>query len=172
MNKSKLNNSKTYKPKTDLLYFGLGAVVKNIIPELKVSYSRGKQFLGKVNSASDVADFIRTTYAKDQIELQEAVVILYLNTANEIIGYYKHSVGVINATLVDVRIVFSVALRCLATSMIVSHNHPSGSLKPSKMDIELTEDLAKAASTLQIQLLDHVIVTKYDYYSFADHNKL
>jgi DNA repair protein RadC len=170
MNKNRKN--KVYKQTPDVLYLGLAGMIDNYIPELKVSYNRGQQFLGKVSKADEVADFIKKTYGKGQIELQEAFVVLYLNTANEIIGYYKHSKGAINATLVDSRIIFSVALNCLAVSIILSHNHPSGNIKPSSADIALTDKLQKAGEVLEIKVLDHVIVTKNDYYSFVDHGKL
>lgn len=164
--------ARTYKQDKEILYFGLAGIPKNFVPEIKVRYNKGKVFLGKVTRSEEVATFIRKTYGDGEIELQEAFVILYLNTANEIIGYYKHTKGAIAATIVDTRIVFSVALQCLATSMILSHNHPSGNIQPSEADIRLTNKLEQAGELLEIRVLDHVIVTKNNYYSFADHGKL
>jgi DNA repair protein RadC len=168
------NNKKSrkYMPKQDVIYFGLAGIPKNFVPELKVRYNKGKLFLGKVTRSEEVATFIRKIYGDGEIELQEAFVILYLNTANEIIGYYKHTKGAIAATIVDTRIVFSVALQCLATRIILSHNHPSGNIQPSEADLHLTNKLEQAGELLEIRVLDHVIITKNNYYSFADHGKI
>ena len=124
MKRLKQYKSKNYKPQADILYFGLGGLPANFIPEIKVNYNRGKLFLGKVSKSDHVAEFIRNVYQAGTIQLQEYFIVLYLNQQNEIIGYYKHSVGAINATIVDQRIVFAVALKSLATSIILAHNHP------------------------------------------------
>lgn len=172
MDQYKKKNFTKYPQNQDVIYLGLAGIPKDFIPELKVRYNKGKLFLGKVTQASEVANFIRKIYGAGEIELQEAFVILYLNTANEIIGYYKHTKGAISATIVDTRIVFSVALKCLATKIILSHNHPSGNIQPSDADIKLTDKLEQAGNLLEIQILDHVIVTRNNYYSFADHGKI
>ena len=151
----------------------LGNVPEIEVPELQVVYNRssGKQFLGKVSSSEDVATFIKRTF-RDDIELQEQFIVLYLSQSNNIIGYYRHSKGSINATVADIRIVLGTALKCAAISMVVSHNHPSGNTNPSRADEQLTQKLKDAASTMDIKLLDHVIVTRDSYYSFADQGML
>src|SRR5258705_976712 len=148
----------------------LGNIPEIVIPELQVSYDRssGKQFLGSIYSPEDVAIFIKRTFGNGEIELQEQFIVLYLNQAHNIIGYYKHSKGAINAIVADIRIIPAAALGCIAVSMIISHNHPSGSLKSSCADDEFTGQLKVAAATHNIKLLDHIIVTKEGHYSYAD----
>lgn len=152
----------------------LGNVPEIVIPELQVTYDRssGKQFLGSIYSSEDVAIFIKRTFGKGEIELQEQVVVLYLNQAHNIIGYYRHSKGAINATVADIRIILATALTCMAVSLIISHNHPSNNLKNSRADDDLTGQLKTAAAIHNIKLLDHIIVTKEGHYSYADQGLL
>src|SRR5258706_3169133 len=133
-----------------------------VILELQVTYDRssGKQFLGSIYSPEDVAIFIKRTFGKGEIELQEQFVVLYLNQPHNIIGYYRHSKGAINAIVADIRIILAAALGCIAVSMIISHNHPSGSLKSSRADDDFTGQLKEAAAIHNIKLLDHIIITK------------
>jgi DNA repair protein RadC len=85
-----------------------------------------------------------------------------------VLGIYPISRGGTTGTVVDVKLVFSVALKCNASSIIISHNHPSGNLNPSESDKVMTEKLRKAGDYLDIKLLDHIIVTKHGFFSFAD----
>ena len=91
---------------------------------------------------------------------------------NKIIGKERISSGGLTATVVDVRILFKQAIERLATSIIIAHNHPSGTLKPSRADIQLTQKIKNASKLLDIQLLDHLIVADSGYYSFADEGGL
>jgi hypothetical protein len=152
----------------------LGNVPEIEVPELQVVYDRssGKQFLGKITTPQDVAAFLKRTLKSGEIELQEYFIVLYLSQSNNIIGYYRHSKGAINATLADIRIILGTALKCAAISMIVSHNHPSGNFTPSRADEQLTQKLKEAATTMDIKLLDHIIVTKDSHFSFADQGLL
>lgn len=164
---------KPYELNTEKVVFGLGLIPKQGVPEIKISYSRStKKFLGKVTNSKDAADFIRTTFKPGTLQLQEQFIAVYLNTANEILGYYKHSVGAINATIADVRLIFATAIASASVSLIVAHNHPSGNLQASQPDIELTRKLNSGGKLLDIKLLDHLIITKNGYYSFADNGML
>ncbi|RYZ30068.1 MAG: hypothetical protein EOO10_04190, partial [Chitinophagaceae bacterium] len=147
----------------------LGNIPEIQIPELQVSYNRssGKFLSGALTDAFSVADFIRHTIGMNEVELQEQFIVLYLSQSNHVIGYYKHSKGSINATVADIRILLGTALKCAALSMIVAHNHPSCNLKPSRADEELTRRLKEAAALHDIKLLDHLIITKESYLSFA-----
>ena len=98
--------------------------------------------------------------------------ILYLNNSNKILQKQQLSKGGITGTLVDPRLVLKVALSLGAVALILAHNHPSGTLKPSTSDKQLTEKLKKAAESLDIRVLDHVIVTEKAYFSFADEGLL
>jgi len=94
--------------------------------------------------------------------------VLYLNNANKIIYKNCLSSGGITSTLVDVRLLFKKALELSAVALILSHNHPSGKLKPSKADIDLTKKIKNAGKSLDIKILDHLIITEKAYFSFAD----
>ncbi len=159
-----------YIPRPEIV---LGETPEIDVPELAVSYTRsGKRQFGKITSSRDAADFIRETFGEGQVELQEQFIVLYLNQANEIIGYYKHSKGAINATVADIRIVLATALKALAVSMVIAHNHPSGNLKPSRADEQLTDKIKQSSTLMDVKLLDHIIVTKESFYSFADEGLL
>lgn len=163
------NKKNDYPAQYEKVVFGLGLIPQEGVPQIKITYRRTrKEFLGKVTSSKDVADFIRRTFKAGTLELQESFITLYLNTANEILGYYNHTVGGINATIADRRLILATALASASVGIIVSHNHPSGNLKPSQADIELTRKLKEGAAVLDINLLDHVIISKNSYYSFAD----
>lgn len=159
----------SYPENKETIVFGLGLIPKDGVPEIKIRYNRSRKvFLGRVTNSKDAADFIRKVYPFGSIQLQESFVVLYLNRRNEILGYYKHSVGGITGTVADPRIIFATAVTSASVGMILAHNHPSGNLTPSQADIELTRKIKEGGKLLDIQLLDHVIVTKTGYYSFAD----
>ena len=94
--------------------------------------------------------------------------ILYLNNSNKVIRKNQLSKGGITGTLVDVRLVLKNALEVGATALILCHNHPSGTLKPSEADKAVTTKLKTAAKSLDIKVLDHLIITEKAYFSFAD----
>jgi len=94
--------------------------------------------------------------------------ILYLNNSNKILERFQISKGGITGTLVDVRITLRKAIEIGAVSLVLAHNHPSGNLRPSEADKQLTQKLKTAAESLDIKILDHIIVTEKSYFSFAD----
>ena len=98
--------------------------------------------------------------------------ILYLNNSNKVINRTQLSKGGITGTLVDVRLALKMALEHGATSIILCHNHPSGNLNPSSADKQLTQKLKTAGESLDIKILDHLIVTEKSYFSFADEGLL
>lgn len=98
--------------------------------------------------------------------------IIYLNNSNKVIDQLQLSKGGITGTLVDVRLVLKKALEVGATAIILSHNHPSGNLSPSSADKQLTQKLKTAGESLDIKILDHIIVTEKSYFSFADEGLL
>ena len=97
---------------------------------------------------------------------------IYLNQSNRVIRKERLSAGGLTGTYVDVRLIMKGALLCNATGMIISHNHPSGNEKPSGEDNRITEQVKKAADTLNIRLLDHIIITSNTYYSYMDNGML
>lgn len=94
--------------------------------------------------------------------------VLCLNNANRVITSFQLSKGGITGTLVDVRIILRKALETGAVGLILAHNHPSGNLRPSKADRQITQKISKASATMDIRVLDHLIVSGAEYYSFAD----
>ncbi len=98
--------------------------------------------------------------------------ILLLNRANRVIHRERVSLGGVAGTVVDAKIIFRKALEHLACSMILCHNHPSGNLNPSKADLEITQRLKRAGEVLEINILDHLIITEAGYFSFSDEGKL
>jgi len=141
------------------------------VSEIQVSYINKVKVKDsqRIKSSSDIATLLFETWNKNTIELHESFKVILLNNSNKVKGIFEMSSGGITGTLVDLRILFAVALKTLATSIIISHNHPSGNLKPSQSDIRLTNKIKKASELLDIKLLDHLIITpNQEYYSFAD----
>ena len=138
--------------------------------EVELTFKKEKYFFGDVGSAQDVFRFVKNNI-QSGIEVQEHFVALFLNQANRIIGYYHHSMGTINSTQVDIEVLAAAAVKILAKSVIVAHNHPSGKLKPSEADRNVTRKLKAALQFFDIHLLDHLIVTNEGYYSFAEQNE-
>ena len=103
---------------------------------------------------------------------KEVIVAFYLDTRNKIISREIVSIGTLNTSVVHPREIFRTAIIRNACSIILAHNHPSGNVKPSNEDIEVTRKLKKAGVILGIELLDHLIVSREDYYSFEDENEL
>jgi len=121
----------------------------------------------QIRSSADAAEFIRQFYLED-IEIFESSFILLLNQANYTIGYAKISQGGITGTVVDPRLVAKYALESLAPIVILAHNHPSGNLSPSSADKSLTDKIKNGLKLLDINLVDHIILTKESYFSLAD----
>ncbi len=93
---------------------------------------------------------------------------MFLNRANKALGAYEVSTGGISGTVADPRIIFAAALKANCCGIILSHNHPSGNLKPSRQDEELTQKIKQGGQLLEINLLDHLIITPEGYFSFSD----
>ena len=125
----------------------------------------------KVSSSQDGFDYLISIWSP-QIERLEEFVILCLNRANKVLGYSKISQGGISGTVADPKVIFQVALKSNASSIILAHNHPSGNTKPSDNDIQLTKKLKKAGEFLELNVLDHLIITTDSYFSFADESLL
>ena len=126
-----------------------------------------------INSSLDAYKTLLELYPDDTISLQEQFVVLFLNRTNKILGAYKLSVGGITGTVADPRLILGTALKVVATGLILSHNHPSGNLKPSKQDEELTKTIKAAARFMDINVLDHLILSpEGSYLSFADEGLL
>ncbi len=128
-------------------------------------------FLNKtiVRSSGEIANYLKTEL-KDHPH--EVFAVLFLNRANKILHFEIVSSGGLTGTVADPRIILKKALETGATSIVLSHNHPSGSLKPSRADEELTQKIRQASMYLDIKVLDHIIVSDEGYFSFADEGLL
>ncbi len=133
--------------------------------------------LGRRRRAEDAVELKKVTSSKIIFEIMQPIIgelpheefwIIYLNNSNKVISKSQLSKGGITGTLVDVRIVFKTALEMGATGLILCHNHPSGTLIPSDADKQITRKLKLAGDSLEIKVLDHLIVTEKNYFSFAD----
>jgi DNA repair protein RadC len=124
------------------------------------------------NQARNLAVKIFENSKYDNIEIYESFYVIFLNRANITTGFIKISQGGIAGTVVDLKLIMKCALDTLAQGIILIHNHPSGNLEPSNPDIEITNKIKKASEMLEINLLDHLILTANGHYSFADQNKL
>ena len=145
------------------------------IPEIKISFKVDKvkkSEMTQISTSKQGYDVLREVFNADTIDWLEEAIVLCLNNANKVVGFYKLSTGGVTGTVMDPRIVFTVALNCGASGIIVAHNHPSGTLRPSQNDIDITYKIREGGKLLDIKLLDHVIVTDEGYYSFADEGKL
>ncbi|MEG0407688.1 MAG: JAB domain-containing protein [Bacilli bacterium] len=142
------------------------------VSEIQVSYYPRLIQSQKITSSSDAVEIIRKAWDKRTIEMQEEVKLLLLNQSNTVLGIYNLSKGGINSSLVDVRLILSVALKCLATALILIHNHPSGNLNPSKSDLDIVKKLNESCKLFDITLLDSIIITKESYMSFGDDGML
>lgn len=133
--------------------------------------------LGRRRRGEDALKQEKITSSASAFELLQPILgdlpheefwIIYMNNSNKVIQKSQLSKGGITGTLVDVRLVLKTALEVGATGLLLAHNHPSGTLKPSTADKQITEKLKIAALSLDIKVLDHIIITETTYFSFAD----
>ena len=122
----------------------------------------------KVNSSKDAFEIFCQSWDPDKIELMEQFKVMLLNRANKVLGIFDLSTGGVSGTVADPKLIFAAAIKSSATSIILAHNHPSGNLKPSESDINLTKKVKEGGKLLEIEVLDHIIVTTEGHYSFAD----
>lgn len=133
---------------------------------MKLRYRRPRRPIPAASSISVAADIARDFLRrKGLLELQEAFLVMPLDTACNVLGLLELSRGTLNASLVDIRQLMAAVLLANARGFIVIHNHPSGNLTPSRADIQLTETIAKASKTLDLDFEDHLIVTREGYTS-------
>ena len=137
--------------------------------------------LGRRRRAEEAVELKKITSSKMIFELMQPIIgelpheefwVLYLNNSNKVLSKSQQGKGGITGTIIDTRLVFKAALELGATALILCHNHPSGTLTPSDADKQMTRKLKAAGQNLDIQVLDHVIVTENGYFSFADEDIL
>ena len=141
------------------------------VNEIKISYQGGVKSNAwkKVTTSQDAAQLIYGNWDYGTIGLQECFKVVLMNNANRVKGIYQISQGGMTSTVVDLRIMFAVILKSASLAILLTHNHPSGLLRPSQADIQLTEKIGKAAELFDIKLLDHLILAPDGgFYSFSD----
>ena len=126
----------------------------------------------QITSSSDAYEIFKNIWEDGKMELVEQFKVLFLNRANKVLCVYNISSGGITGTIADPRLIFAAALKVNTCSLVLAHNHPSGALKPSRADEELTAKIKGAGSFLDIKVLDHIILSTEGYYSFADEGLL
>lgn len=173
--KNKIQGLSGYKVQPEFI---LGKVsdtkaIKLFAPEIKVRITRGKSVLkNKINSSKDVVDILRKYVTGSKVQTQEHSLVMYLNNQNNLLGVYIFGMGGFTSTIMEIRLILGAALKLGATGMILCHNHPSGNLKPSSADMAITKKIKEAGALHDIGLIDHVILTKEDSYSFAENSML
>ncbi len=140
------------------------------VAEIQLSYkSTVKASLRpKITSSKDAYEVLLQGWDKSKLEFIEQFKVLLLNRANKVLGIFEVSSGGSTGTVADPKLIFAAAIKANACGIIMTHNHPSGNLKPSQADIDLTRKMKDGGKLLEIQVLDHIILTNDGYYSFAD----
>ncbi|MBC7555787.1 MAG: DNA repair protein RadC [Chryseobacterium sp.] len=137
--------------------------------------------IGRRKASQEVPEKVQVTNSNDAFRVfhplladlaTEEFWVIFLNQNNKILGKSQLSTGGINFSLVDLRVLFKLALEFSCSAIMIAHNHPSGNLKPSEADNKITKQISEAGKILNIQLLDHLIITQKTYFSFADENLL
>jgi DNA repair protein RadC len=122
----------------------------------------------RIQSSMDSFEILRQTWNASTMELREEMKVILLNNGHQVLGIYKVSEGGVTGTVADPKLIFAAAIKSNSSAIILSHNHPSGNIQPSKADIDLTKKCREIGNLLDIKVLDHIIVTAEMYFSFAD----
>lgn len=144
--------------------------IHSTVSEIEVYYKRQVAYhdMPKVSSSSDAVEYLRKYWGKKKMDHIEQFMVVYLNRSNRIMGWSRISVGGQAGTIVDPKVIFQIALKANASSIVLAHNHPSGNSKPSENDLRLTTKMENAGKFLDLPILDHIIITSEEYFSFAD----
>lgn len=140
------------------------------VAEIEVSYKPKFKASERpqISTSQEAYKVLMTNWSLDRIELLEEFKVILLNRRNRVLGVVNISMGGVSGTLADPKVIFAVALKSKASAIILSHNHPSGELEPGQEDINLTKRLKECGRLLEIDVLDHLIISKDSFYSFAD----
>ena len=146
----------------------------NIVAEVELVYKTTVKPSQRpqLKTSKDCYELLKQTWDENKIEFVEQFKVILLNKAQRVLGIYEMSTGGVAGTVADPRLIFIAALKANACSVILSHNHPSGNLKPSRADEELTHKIYHGGKYLEIAVIDHIIITTEGYFSFADNGLL
>jgi len=125
-----------------------------------------------VKKSKEAYQLLLDTWEADKIELVEQFKVILLNRASRVLGIYQHSSGSMHSTSVDCTLLLCAAIKSGATGMILAHNHPTGNLRPSRADEAVTAHVKAAATLIGFTVIDHIIVTTEEYFSFAENGLL
>ena len=145
---------------------------KTNMPEITLKYKTGNYKKTKISTSLDAFQVLLQLYDDDTVDYKETAYVLFLNKANNTIGWIKISEGGTSSTIIDQKIIFATALKCNASGIILSHNHPSGQLRTSDEDRKMTSNLATIWYIMGIEVLDHVIVCRSGYYSMNEEGEM
>ena len=145
------------------------------VNEIKVSYCEKLWVIDSepLTDSEKTARLLYQNWDKDTIGLKETFKVLLLNNSNKVKGTYQVSTGGLAGTVVDIRLLFAVALKTVSAGLILAHNHPSGTRRPSRADETITEKIRRAGELFDIRVLDHIIIMPDGkYFSFSDNDML
>jgi DNA repair protein RadC len=147
-------------------------IANQTVSEINVVYKNKQRASDRplITTSSDAYKVLLTGFNPDTIGIQEQFVVAYLNRSNRVLGLYRLATGGVCGVVSDPRLILGVAIKLVASSLILCHNHPSGSLKPSRADEDMTYKIKEGAKLFDIKVLDHLIVAPdgENYFSFAD----
>ncbi|HMI01139.1 MAG TPA: JAB domain-containing protein [Pedobacter sp.] len=150
------------KAKSQVSLFQVSEIQVSYYPKFKASERP------KISTSQDAYNILYNNWNLGKLQMQEQFYILLLNRANNVIGISEVSTGGVAGTICDPKIIFGTALKANASSIILAHNHPSGNLKPSTQDIQITRKMAEGGRLLDLFVHDHLIISSNGYYSFGD----
>ncbi|MEJ5962233.1 JAB domain-containing protein [Pedobacter immunditicola] len=144
------------------------------VAEVELKYSADYKIADrpKINSSASAYDILLQQWSLNRIDLLEEFKVLLMNRSNRVLGLVTISQGGVAGTVADPKLIFVSALKAAASSIILAHNHPSGEMRPSNEDIKLTKRIVEGGKLLDIPVMDHLIISRHRFYSFADEGLL
>lgn len=146
----------------------------SVVSEVELTYKPKVKAADRpqIKCSKDSYEVLIHLWNRNTLELFEEFKVLLLNRSNRVLGVYHLSKGGLYGTVADVRLIFAAALKAACAGFVLAHNHPSGNLKPSRMDEEITQKIQQAGQVMDIKVFDHLILTADGYFSFADEGLL
>lgn len=146
----------------------------NIVSEVELTYKNNVPYnqRQKISNSQGAYEILTNLFPENTMDYRETFIVLYLNRANQVLGYSVISQGGTSNTTVDIKMVIQTALLANASCIMLAHNHPSGNVQPSSDDNKITKRIIEAARLFDITVLDHIIITNESYYSFTDNGNI
>jgi len=146
----------------------------NIVSEVELTYKNNVPYnqRQKISNSQGAYEILTNLFPENTMDYRETFIVLYLNRANQVLGYSVISQGGTSSTTVDIKMIIQTALLANASCIMLAHNHPSGNVQPSSDDNRITKRIMEAAKLFEITVLDHLIITNENYYSFTDNGNI